>query len=277
MKCSRIPAVLACLAVLAGAVFTEVYAADPPRSLLLIGSAPDTHPPTTHEYLAGMKLLEQALKPIPELAPKVIEADPVWKDGPDHLSRADGAVLFLTEGAKWLSDDPKRLAAFQNLAKRRGSLICLHWGMGTRLAEPVAPFVNLFGACHGGPDRKHKVVTARVTLAEPLHPVATAMNPFQIKEEFYYALKTPKTGPQPVPIIHAHIDGKPEMVAWAWERPDGGRSFGFSGLHFHENWKNPEYRRLVIQGIAWANHVPIPPKGLPIDLPESAFALPDRK
>ena len=50
------------------------------------------------------------------------------------------------------------------------------------------------------------------------------------------------------PILRAPIDGTAETVAWAWERPDGGRSFGFSGLHFHDHWKRPEYRRLVAQG-----------------------------
>ena len=34
--------------------------------------------------------------------------------------------------------------------------------------------------------------------------------------------------------------GRDEVLAWAVERPDGGRGFGFTGGHFHKNWGNPE-------------------------------------
>ena len=50
------------------------------------------------------------------------------------VGRSDCVVLFLTEGARWLSDDPDRLAAFRALAKRGGGLACLHWGMSTHRA-----------------------------------------------------------------------------------------------------------------------------------------------
>ena len=46
------------------------------------------------------------------------------------------------------------------------------------------------------------------------------------------------------------------------EREGGGRSFGFSGLHFHENWQIPEYRRLVAQGVLWTLDLPIPKDGI---------------
>jgi type 1 glutamine amidotransferase len=58
------------------------------------------------------------------------------------------------------------------------------------------------------------------------------------------------------------IDGESYPVAWALEREGGGRSFGFSGLHFHENWQTPEYRRLVAQGVLWTLDLPIPKDGI---------------
>jgi hypothetical protein len=73
------------------------------------------------------------------------------------------------------------------------------------------------------------------------------------------------------------IDGKAETVAWAWERPDGGRSAGFSGLHFHENWKLPEYRRLMTQAVLWTTKLPVPSRGIRIELVDADFRLPPRK
>jgi hypothetical protein len=67
-------------------------------------------------------------------------------------------------------------------------------------------------------------------------------------------------------LLTVPIDGRREMVCWAWQRPDGGRSFGFSGLHFHENWARIEYRRLVVQGVLWTLQMPIPANGLAVEI-----------
>jgi len=64
--------------------------------------------------------------------------------------------------------------------------------------------------------------------------------------------------------MRIEIDGHEETIAWAWERPDGGRSFGFTGLHYHENWRREEYRRLVAQGVVWTLKKPIPKDGLKV-------------
>jgi type 1 glutamine amidotransferase len=254
-----------------------VLAADPPKKILLVGSPADDHPPGTHEYAAGMEIVAKLLKPVREAEVTVARAEGPWKDGPELIGRADCAVIFLTEGAKWVSADPKRLAAFREVARRGGGLVCLHWGMGTREAEPVAAFVELFGGCHGGPDRKYAVVETTVAVAEPKHPVAAGIKDFAIKDEFYYRLKFPKPDAAVKSVLQVTIDGNKETVAWAWERPDGGRSFGFTGLHFHDNWRRAEYRRVVAQGVLWAAKLPVPANGLPVDLADSDYQLPLRK
>ena len=79
----------------------------------------------------------------------------------------------------------------------------------------------------------------------------------------------------PTPVRAGH-ETAANSLAWAWERPDGGRSFGFSGLHFHDNWKREEYRRLVSQGVLWSLGLPVPEKGLAVELAESDYALPKK-
>jgi type 1 glutamine amidotransferase len=247
--------------------------ADAPKKVLLVASPPDGHPPTTHEYTAGLDVLAKCLKPVAGIEVTSVKAEGPWKEGPELVERSDVVVLFLSEGAKWLSADEKRLAAFRAHAKRGGGLVVLHWGMGTKDAEPVAAFVELFGGCHGGPDRKYKVLETSVSVADPKHPIATGIKDFRVKEEFYYKLKMPKGDHAVKPVLQAQIDNAKETVAWSWERPDGGRSFGFSGLHFHENWKREEYRRLVAQAVLWTAKQPVPEKGLAVELPDSAYLL----
>lgn len=237
--------------------------ADPPRKVLLLYQGPDGHPPQTHEYALGMKVLQKLLQKVPELETTLVKADEPWKEGPALLDKADGAVLFLSEGAAWLSRDPLRQQAFIDLAKRKGGLVVLHWAMGTKEAANIEPFVRLFGGCHGGPDRKYKVVAAEAFVVDRMHPVCRGLGPFKVRDEFYYQLKLQKSNAELLPLLQVEIDGKLETVAWAWERPDAGRSFGFSGLHFHENWQLPEYRRLVAQAVLWTNRIAIPKEGLP--------------
>lgn len=237
----------------------------PPR-ILLLWHDPDGHPRTTHEYQAGMRIIARQLQRHHGIQPIVVRANAPWPEGPELLDGADAAALFVSEGAKWISDDAKRLAAFKKLAARGGGLTGLHWGIGTRKAEPIPAFLSLLGGCHGGPDRKYTVVTTRATPAKPTHPVLNGIQPFQVKDEFYYRLKFVGDGSKITPLLKVPINGTPETVSWAWSRPDGGRSFGFSGLHFHENWKKLEYRRLVIQGILWTLKRPIPQAGVTVPI-----------
>src|SRR5262249_39431651 len=158
-----------------------------------------------------------------------VRVDGPWKEGPELIGQADGVVLFLAEGARWVSADAKRLQALRLLAKRGGGLTALHWATGTRTAGPVPAFVDLFGGCHGGPDRKYKELTTSAR-AEPGHPIATGLKDnITVKDEFYYQLKAPKSARAVTPILKAKIDGEFHTVAWAYERPGGGRAFGFTG------------------------------------------------
>jgi hypothetical protein len=61
--------------------------------------------------------------------------------------------------------------------------------------------------------------------------------------------------------------GMAEHVGWAFERPDGGRGFGFTGGHTHWNWANDNFRTTVLNAIVWAAHLPVPPNGVPSKAP----------
>jgi type 1 glutamine amidotransferase len=237
-----------------------------PKRLLLLGQGPDGHPPQTHEYKLGLTILQKLLAKSPNLETSIVMADEPWRDGPELLAKADGAVLFLAEGAKWLHQDPKRRAAFQELAKRGGGLAALHWAMGTREAKNINGWVELFGGCHGGPDRKYKVLKTDLKFVAADHPITRGLMDLSVREEFYYRLKFPPGAKNLAPIAQATIDDEAHTVCWAWQRPDGGRSFGFSGLHFHENWQLPEYRRLIVQGVLWSMRQPIPDQGVSVEL-----------
>lgn len=269
---NRFRLALCCLVV--GFFAISSFAADKPQRLLLIGQAPDGHPPGTHEYRAAASLFAKMLAPMDRLQTIVASADGDWAEGPELLDGADAAVVFVSEGAKWLQGDAKRLAAFQALAKRGGGLICLHWGMGTRDAEFIPKWVELFGGCHGGPDRRYKVVDVKTQLATPSHPILRGVSAVELRDEFYFKLKWAQPAEQITPLIQVRIEEEDHTVGWAWERPDGGRSFGFSGLHFHENWKLESYQQMLAQSVRWVLKREIPKAGVRVKLETADFVPP---
>src|SRR5947208_14180905 len=56
--------------------------------------------------------------------------------------------------------------------------------------------------------------------------------------------------------------GKKQVMAWAYERPDGGRGFGFTGLHKHSNLGDDNMRTLLLNAVAWVAKLPVPADGI---------------
>jgi type 1 glutamine amidotransferase len=247
------------------------------KRVLLLGQSPDGHPWATHEYMAGMRILAQCLQGVGGLQTIIVNADEPWKDGPELIDGADGVVLFVSQGAKWVHQVPARLAALKRLAERGGGFVGWHWGIGCQEARYIDEYLKLLGGCHGGPDRKYKVLDATIEIADPRHPVVRGVRPVEVHEEFYYRLKFVKPADGLTPLIRAPIDGEKHTVAWAWERPDGGRSFGFSGGHFHRNLELEPYRRLMTQAVLWSLQLPAPEKGLSLKASEKDLRQPRPK
>ena len=245
----------------------------PPVKLLLIGSGPDGHPAQTHEYMAGLKILAKCLKDVPGLEITTVRADEPWREGPELIARSDAVVLYLSEGARWMNHDPKRHEALAKMASRGGGITVLHWAMGTKDAKYIDGCLQLLGGCHGGPDRKYKVLETKTRIADQNHPITAGIKDFRVHDEFYYRLKFAQDEEAIHPLLRVTIDDHPETVAWCWERPDHGRSFGFSGLHYHDNWRFVEYRRLVAQGVLWTLKKPIPKGGLAVSVSEEDLRL----
>ena len=126
------------------------------------------------------------------------------------------------------------------------------------------------------------------------HPIARGVGPFAIWDEWYYNMRfindlctdeildpsrdtivkaILKTVPPDAtrqrpdgahsgnPYVRSRT-GKPEILAWAIERQDGGRGFGFTGGDQHVNWAHPDFRKVILNGIVWVAGLDIPQQGI---------------
>jgi type 1 glutamine amidotransferase len=55
---------------------------------------------------------------------------------------------------------------------------------------------------------------------------------------------------------------QPQHVMWVFNRPGGGRGFGFTGGHFHREWGNDNFRRVVLNALLWIAKADVPPAGV---------------
>lgn len=222
--------------------------------------------------MAGLAVLKACLDRQGAVACRIVRGDEPWPDGPAQLAAADGIVCYLSQGAQWFRADPRRLTALRDLAARKGGIVAIHWAVGAKDAEHIPDCLALIGGCHGGPDRKYIVAPALVRLAPGAGPIANGLADFRVVDEFYYRLKWARPPGLIRPVLQTEIHGQLETIAWMWERPDGGRSFGITSLHFHRNWELPTYRRLIVQAVLWSLNQPIPAAGVDVHLVPGSLA-----
>ena len=68
------------------------------------------------------------------------------------------------------------------------------------------------------------------------------------------------------PTVRAR-KGMAEHVAWAVERPDGGRGFGCTGGHTHWVYAQNDFRKLMLNAVCWIARIEVPADGVPTPTP----------
>jgi type 1 glutamine amidotransferase len=111
-----------------------------------------------------------------------------------------------------------------------------------------------------------KTLDTPVEVTAGVHPIGRGLEPVQLREEFYYNLRfaEDKQGITPIWRVPA-LDGRDpdgRVVAWARERANGGRGFGTTCGHFYDNWKQPQFRRLMLNALLWTARSEVPEGGV---------------
>ena len=286
---SRLAPVSAVLvvAVLAAASF----AAEPARAkkiVLLAGTVhqgPGGHPAGTHEYELSARLLKHALDTATNVSGLRCEIHvDGWPRDATTLDDAD-TIVVISDGADrnaadhpLLADD--RLAVLGRQMARGCGLVVIHWSLFVPKDKGGEQFLDWVGGYfdyESGSGANHwysKIQTAATEPkpATPAHPICRGLGTFPLREEYYYGIRFRRDDPRLVPILSTPIPGEAteQVVAWAVEREDGGRGFGFTGGHFFSNWGVENFRRMVLNAIVWSAHVEVPAGGVQSQPPPPA-------
>lgn len=250
------------------------------KILLLAG--PPSHGPGEHEHRAGCLLLKACLEPVPGLSAVVYSNG--WPQDATAFEGVAAVVLYSDGGGGHPALQGDRLQQLDALMKKGVGLVCIHYATEPTLEKGEKEFIEWIGGCFEINRSVNPHWDANFK-ALPKHPIARGVEPFTINDEWYFNMRfregmkgvTPiltaippqstmsrKDGPhEGNPDVRKAVElGQPQHVAWAAERPDGGRGFGFTGAHFHRNWGNPNFRKTVLNAIVWTAKMEVPPSGI---------------
>src|SRR4051812_10620704 len=226
------------LFVLSGLALGGLVAAAPSAAraadakIVLIAGTP-SHPPGAHEFNAGTKLLVKCLKEVPGVDPVFVAGG--WPEDESVFQGAKSVVFFMDGGARHPMIQGNRLETMRRLMDQGVGLVCLHYAVEFPKGKPGDQLLDWLGGYYETyySDNPHN--DAEVAPKEG-HPITRGVRPFRALDEWYYKIRFRPDDPRVTPILTAkalvnreNVTFTDQTVAWATERQDGGRAFGFTG------------------------------------------------
>ena len=248
--------------------------------IVLIAGRP-SHAKGDHEFNAGMKLLAKCLKEIPGINPVYVGGG--WPADESVFDGAKEVVFFMDGGGGHPIIQGDHLAKIQKLMDKGVGLACMHYAVEVPKDKGGKEFLDWLGGYYEDRYSTNPHWTAEIK-SLPDHPITRGVKPFAVKDEWYYNMRFRPEMKGVVPILMAKPDdetrlgksssprgpykhvvdskGREEILAWAVERPDGGRGFSFTGGHSHKNFGNDDFRTLVLNAIVWTAGLEVPSTGI---------------
>ncbi len=239
-----------------------------------------SHGPGDHEFNAGVKLLNKCLDKVPGvLAVHYLSG---WPKDPSAFDNADAILFYMDGGDSHPVIQGDHLLQINKLARQGVGIACAHYAVEVPKDRGGPELLDWIGGYFEAHWSVNPHWTAKFDRL-PEHPITRGVKPFEINDEWYYHMRFRENMDHVTPILTAippasTLDrpdgphsgnkfvrekiGQPQHVAWAVEREDGGRGFGFTGAHFHRNWGDDNFRKLFLNALLWTAKAEVPKDGV---------------
>jgi type 1 glutamine amidotransferase len=237
-----------------------------------------SHAKGDHEFNAGVQLMHAALKNQTNVLTTFYLNG--WPQDPTAFDNADGILFYMNGGGAHAAVQDDHLQILDGLAKKGVGLAMAHYGVEVPKEKGGAEFLRWIG---GYFEMNYSVNPTWEASFEklPEHPITRGVKPFKILDEWYYNMRFAPSGvtyiltatpPESTregkdsthggnPTVRAN-KGRAERLAWAVDRADGGRGFGFTGGHYHKNWGDENFRKLFLNALVWVAKAEVPAGGV---------------
>ncbi len=252
---------------------------EPPRPVrIVLLAGPASHDYGSHEHPASCTRLAEMVN----LVNEGIEAQAIvgWPEDPAVLKDTDALVVYSDGGAAHPLNG--HFDELEPLIARGMGLGLLHYSLIVDGEKPRQQVLDWIGGYYEPGWSVNPMWTAEVEKL-PKHEVMHGVVPFRLHDEWYYHMRfrpemegvQPLLTALPPPESLSRPDGphsgnpdvrkavleekRPQHLAWCTEREDGGRGFGFTGLHWHWNFAHDGFRTLLLNAVIWLAGWRIPP------------------
>jgi len=254
------------------------------KKKLVFVAGPPSHGYNAHEHNAGCLLLARCLNDnVHDVFATVYTNG--WPKDPTAFDNADAICIFCDGGDGHVV--LQHLEETDALARKGIGIACLHYALVVPEARPAECMLRWIGGYFKTYWSVNPFWSAEFKQL-PDHPITRGVRPFSINDEWYYHMRFVPGSKGVTPILTAvppdstrnkpdgpysgnptvrARKGMPEHVAWAYERPGGGRGFGFTGGHWHYNWAHDDFRKVVLNALVWITGAEVPPGGVPSRTP----------
>jgi hypothetical protein len=249
------------------------------KKIVFVADTAPHGPRGNHEFLAAAVYLARTINANYPEAYAVVHTMKKW---PKDLKHADAVVVLLNHGGSAVNP------AVKEAMGRGAGFMAVHYGVEVTKGEQGKHYLDWLGGYFETFWSVNPWWTPEFKDI-PRHETTRGVKPFAINDEWYYHMRfvegmkgvTPVlVALPPLKTIHgegkksserggnaavweAVSAGKKEVMAWAYERPGGGRGFGFTGLHKHANLGNDSMRTLLLNAVAWVSGLQVPESGVP--------------
>ncbi|MCA9194018.1 MAG: ThuA domain-containing protein [Planctomycetales bacterium] len=262
------------------------------KKIVIMAGKP-SHPPRMHEFNAGVQLLADCLKDVPGIEVRFLLNG--WPEDDTVLSSADAIVFYMDGGKRHeiVQEEGRRKGLLEKWLAKGVGIGCMHYGVEVVPEDAGPEFKRWIGGHYEHMFSCNPIWEPEFT-SFPAHPITHGVKPFKINDEWYFNMRfhsdisgnepadlqdlrftpilvaTPSVDVRDGPYVYPkgpypHIEAnksRAEAMMWCVERADGGRGFGFTGGHFHDNWGNEDFRKVVLNAIVWLAKVDIPVDGI---------------
>ena len=253
------------------------------KKVLMLAGNP-SHGFGAHDHLSGCSLLAKLINSsgLPVEAKVHSLKNSGWPK-PEQIAEANSILIYSDGGGGHPFNS--HLAELAERTKKGTGIVCIHYGVEVPKGASGEAFLDWTGGYFETNWSVNPHWVANYTKF-PEHQVTRGVKPFKTNDEWYYHMRFREQMDGVVPILtdlppkeslsrgDGPHSGNPDVrkavlergeaqhMAWARQRPDGGRGFGCSGGHVHWNWGNDQFRRLILNAIVWTSGVDVPAGGV---------------
>ena len=290
--------VFAALALLGS--ISPVHAAD--TKILFLAGPRDHGGPGRHEYERDLRTLAQSFERSTNLPgvktqvivgalPRDLEAVKdaaviVINSSSDRADNETHPLFPPNPSTNGRSYDPQTTAFLKQLNElikaNRIGVVIFHYSLWAENWAARQYHIAWTGGLWVQGASKNPVDEWSMTFENRKHPILRGVKPWTFRDEVFcrFFLLDPKDPRRTNLLLASPREDKlrvgPQIASWAYEREDGGRSFVFVGLDFRDNLARDDYRKFLLNGIAWAARMEIPKKGIDTPVPDVSDVSPAR-